>query len=346
MINPKAWIYRPVYDLPVHDLSDEIIADMQYLMPGSGDPVNTDNAYGIDRWFGRGQQYWNNGQTTDHHINDSANPINVTFRSIGKHGSGTAVQSNRWDGTTGTTPLWGYLPSSNSNVLARNANATSTGSVDSHVHVLPRREPFVSEAWQFRTEIVGGPFVVNNLINWSKHDLTPPFQRAQYNSSPTGSTATKAPMTAMLAFYDEIERGICRHMLWSSVHNVVEGSFDWPARASDSSIAPDKRDATYLKEGMVLRLKKSIDIESLDVHPHVKAILRTAKTYGVFIGDINSKASWTIGNSYADPRFPNASVYRSYADKDAIGITDFEVVQFEENVRANTFSVDLEANFT
>jgi hypothetical protein len=342
MIHPKSWIYRPVYDLPLVANSDDIIADMQYLMPGG---TTQDNINGLDRWIPAGQQTWNNSGTTDHHINDSENNINVTWRSIGKHTTGTYAQSNDWNGQNTTTPLFGYLPSSNSNVLARNANSTSTGSGDSHVHVLPRREAFLTECWQFRQEPnVFGPYVVNNIVNWRKNSLEPPVQRAQYNFRAAGSTATKTPQGAMLAWYDEVERGICKHMLWSSVHNVVENSFVWPARASDSSTAVDRRTATLLQEGMVLRLKKGFDIENLDIHPHTKAILRTAKMYGVFIGDINSKASWTWGNSYADPRFENTSVYRAYSDVDAVQFTDFEVVDFE-SIRTNGSTTDLEANF-
>jgi len=94
----------------------------------------------------------------------------------------------------------------------------------------------------------------------------------------TSSDAAGLPIFPAIIRYDEVERGMVEHAMRFTVHNT-RNAYVYPA----THRASRKTDPNLPRMGERFRLKANYDISSFS--PHVQAILKGLKKYGMFVAD-------------------------------------------------------------
>ncbi len=97
----------------------------------------------------------------------------------------------------------------------------------------------------------------------------------------TSSDAAGLPIFPAIVRYDECERGMVRHAMRFTVRRTrrayVLPATHWASRSSNPA---------YPRMGERFRLRSDFDVSSFP--PHVQAILKGLKTYGMFVADNGS----------------------------------------------------------
>jgi hypothetical protein len=80
--------------------------------------------------------------------------------------------------------------------------------------------------------------------------------------------------------YDEVTAGAIEHVLKIAAGPEVSTRAVFPLIRSDGDDP-----ASPVKQGLRLRIKPSVNLKSLQLHPQALVIARAIKRYGVYVGD-------------------------------------------------------------
>lgn len=101
-------------------------------------------------------------------------------------------------------------------------------------------------------------------------------------SGMTGTAATGISFAATSISVEEARRGEIKHAMYLVVVDAKKwNDFSWPASRSDGHID----EASAMPEGRRIRLKNSINLDSLDLTPFGRAVAEAAKVYGFIVMD-------------------------------------------------------------
>jgi hypothetical protein len=148
-----------------------------------------------------------------------------------------------------------------------------------------------------------------------KADSAAIFDLATNRLRPAGWTSADAaglPIFAGVVRYDECERGMVRHAMRVTVRKTRR-AYVYPA----THYASPHQDPSLPRMGERFRLKKDFDISRFP--PHVQAILKGLKKYGMIVAD--NGIEWAISIA------PDARILGlETLDHKAVRGTDFEVI--------------------
>jgi hypothetical protein len=128
----------------------------------------------------------------------------------------------------------------------------------------------------------------------------------------TSADAAGLPIFPAVVRYDECERGVIDHALRFTVRRTRR-AYVYPATHYASSL----KDPALPRMGERFRLKKDFDLSRFP--PHVQAILKALKKYGMIVAD--NGIEWAISVA-PDPRIKGLETL----DHKALKGTDFEVI--------------------
>ena len=127
----------------------------------------------------------------------------------------------------------------------------------------------------------------------------------------TSSDAAGLPIFPAIIRYDEVERGMVDHAMRFTVRNTRR-AYVYPA----THFASRKTDPNYSRMGERFRLKADFDITGFS--PHVRAILKGLKKYGMIVAD--NGGDWRISVA------PDSRI-RGLDELGRLKGSDFEVVE-------------------
>jgi hypothetical protein len=99
---------------------------------------------------------------------------------------------------------------------------------------------------------------------------------------------------------DEVESGAVRHVLKAASGPEVADRYVFPMVGSDGDY--DGSDPGVPPQGLRLRIKPSVDLDSLGLAPEALVIARALQTYGFYIGDSGGTTAIKLQNTYAEGR--------------------------------------------
>jgi hypothetical protein len=99
---------------------------------------------------------------------------------------------------------------------------------------------------------------------------------------------------------DEVRAGAIRHVLKAAAGPEVADRFVFPMVGSDGDY--EGSDPGVPPQGLRLRIKPSVDLESLGLHPEALVIARALQTYGFYIGDSGGTTALKLQNTWAEGR--------------------------------------------
>ena len=127
----------------------------------------------------------------------------------------------------------------------------------------------------------------------------------------TSSDAAGLPIFPSIVRFDEVERGMVNHAMRFTVKNS-QRAYVYPA----THFASSKKDPNLPRMGERFRLRQNFDIAGFS--PHMQAILKGLKKYGMFVAD--NGGDWRISVA-PDKRIKGLDEIRRLKG------SDFEVVQ-------------------
>jgi hypothetical protein len=137
----------------------------------------------------------------------------------------------------------------------------------------------------------------------------------------TGHRGVPPPTYAVR--FDEVEWGSIDHVLKIAV-SAASSDHVFPMVGSDGVSA----DPSAPPEGARLRIKRSVDLETLDLSPPALVIAQTLQRYGAVIGDRTSgKVNLKVENTVAEGRGQLWDGVLSAHSLSAIPLDDYEVVR-------------------
>jgi hypothetical protein len=96
-----------------------------------------------------------------------------------------------------------------------------------------------------------------------------------------GAPSSKFPVMAGVITIDELRSGVVPHALMLALHETKAGVYSAPAQATDgTSTRPEA-----IPMGSRFRLDPKVNVETLNVSPVMKVLLRAAQRYGVVVGN-------------------------------------------------------------
>jgi hypothetical protein len=104
----------------------------------------------------------------------------------------------------------------------------------------------------------------------------------------------------MAVSWDQVQEGDLGHVLKISSGPPAADRFIFPMVGSDGQY--DGSDPGVPPEGLRLRLKPSIHLDSLGLAPEALVIARAIQQYGVYIGDSGGRTSLKVENTVAEGR--------------------------------------------
>jgi hypothetical protein len=119
-----------------------------------------------------------------------------------------------------------------------------------------------------------------------------------YFPSTMGATATSLPLMGGLMRTSELSSYTINHALAIAVPQALAKTFVWPAQRTDGNTTV----TTSIPEGTRFRLPASLDINSLNLKPGVKAMAIAAQKYGMVVRDKSGCVSF-----YAEDPTPTGS---------------------------------------
>lgn len=99
----------------------------------------------------------------------------------------------------------------------------------------------------------------------------------------------------MMARYDEVRTGAIRHVLKVASGPETADRFVFPMIGSDG----DTNDPVAPPQGLRFRIKPSVDIDALRLHPQAKVIAKALQRYGFYLGDSGGRTSLKLENTQA-----------------------------------------------
>ena len=105
---------------------------------------------------------------------------------------------------------------------------------------------------------------------------------------------------------DEVQAGAVRHVLKAASGPEVADRFVFPMVGSDGDY--EGADPGVPPQGLRLRIKSSIDLETLGLHPQALVIARALQTYGFYIGDSGGTTAIKLQATSAEGRGQHWSV--------------------------------------
>lgn len=144
------------------------------------------------------------------------------------------------------------------------------GKGDRHVLVVDPTNRMLYELFAARRAAVGWEAAQVSVFDLKTNRLRP--------DGWTSADAAGLPIFPAVARYDECERGLVEHPLRVTVRRTRR-AYVYPA----AHYASRHRNPNYPRMGERLRLRADFDITGF--HPHVQAILKGLKKYGMFVAD-------------------------------------------------------------
>ncbi len=131
------------------------------------------------------------------------------------------------------------------------------------------------------------------------------------------------PPSSMMARWDEIQAGVIQHVLRLAIPNP-SNSYVFPMSGTDGS----STDASAPPEGARMRLKTSIDLDSMGLSAAAYALAKAAQDYGFVIGDgAGGVVTTGLENTVAEGKgclWPGVLDWQSL---DMFPLSDYEVIQ-------------------
>ena len=141
---------------------------------------------------------------------------------------------------------------------------------DRHLIVVDPVGRMLCEFWQARTTLAGWRCSNEATFDLKTNKLRP--------DGWTSSDAAGLPIFPAIIRYDECERGIIAHAMRFTVQNT-RNSYVYPATHK----ASNKANPNLPRMGERFRLRADFDVTNFS--PHVQAILKGLKKYGMFVAD-------------------------------------------------------------
>jgi hypothetical protein len=104
----------------------------------------------------------------------------------------------------------------------------------------------------------------------------------------------------MAVMWHEVRAGAIRHVLKIASGPEVANRAVFPMVGSDGSY--EGRDPAVPPQGLRLRIRPSVDLESLDLHEDVLIVARALQRYGVYIGDSGGRTALKLENTVIEGR--------------------------------------------
>lgn len=173
---------------------------------------------------------------------------------------------------------------------------------DRHVIVVDPVNRKLVELYRGRKTASGWECACSAAFDLASNDLRP--------DGWTSSDAAGLPIFPAIIRYDEVERGLVRHAMRFTVRNTRR-AYVYPA----THFASRKTDPTLPRMGERFRLRADFDVAGFS--PHVQAILKGLKTYGMFVAD--NGGDWRLSVA------PDARI-KGLEELKRLKGSDFEVV--------------------
>ena len=122
-----------------------------------------------------------------------------------------------------------------------------------------------------------------------------------------GASASRLSLFGGLQTIDELKAGAIDHAVDLILPNVTQGSFVWPAQASDQrgrAIGPDP-----IPEGTRFRLPPSLDVDSLGLPPYTRALALAIQRYGAVVRDRGGVVSFKAEDPTPTGEDPYADIF-------------------------------------
>lgn len=104
----------------------------------------------------------------------------------------------------------------------------------------------------------------------------------------------------MAASWQEVQDGAIRHVLKIAVGPELSQDHVFPMVGSDGDYKGD--DPAVPPQGIRLRVKPSVDLDALDLHPEARVIAEALQRYGVYIGDSGGTTALKLEDTAAEGR--------------------------------------------
>jgi hypothetical protein len=177
------------------------------------------------------------------------------------------------------------------------------GEGDRHVIVVDPANRMLYEFYQGRKTDDGWRVAQSSVFDLKSNKLRP--------DGWTSSDAAGLPIFPAVVRFDEVERGMVEHAMRFTVKRTRR-AYVYPATHHASSL----KDADLPRMGERFRLRQDFDVSGFS--PHVQAILKGLKKYGMFVAD--NGGDWRLSVA-PDKRIKGLDELRKVKGK------DFEVVQ-------------------
>lgn len=104
----------------------------------------------------------------------------------------------------------------------------------------------------------------------------------------------------MAASWDEVQAGAIRHVLKIAVGPELSEDYVFPMVGSDGDYSGD--DPVVPPQGLRLRIKPSVDLAAMDLHPEARVIAQALQRYGVYIGDSGGTTALKLEDTATEGR--------------------------------------------
>ena len=240
--------------------------------------------------------YWNTPIPFDAPIQPNSDQI---IKYLEKDSSQSFVRFSGLDadGQWGRPIYWGYSEDPIYQIICRD------NPYSAHVPTDVKADPSSDAAWTLYDMVNGwvlgmhdplGPSMWCSSIHvLSSNGLDNKWTQFT-DTAPENSGHRGAPASNIGIRVDEIEAGAIDHKLHLSV-NTSKNTHVFPMVGDENGT----QDANAPPEGVLIRIKPSVDLESLDLSPAARIVATALQTYGAIVGDqsggpINLKVENTI----------------------------------------------------
>ncbi|CAA9378008.1 MAG: hypothetical protein AVDCRST_MAG32-1541 [uncultured Nocardioides sp.] len=104
----------------------------------------------------------------------------------------------------------------------------------------------------------------------------------------------------MAAAWEDVEDGEIRHVLKIAVGPEMSRDHVFPMVGSDGDYAGD--DPAVPPQGVRLRIKPSVDLDAVDLHPEARVIAEALQRYGAYIGDSGGTTALKLEDTATEGR--------------------------------------------
>jgi hypothetical protein len=104
----------------------------------------------------------------------------------------------------------------------------------------------------------------------------------------------------MAVSWDQVQDGAVRHVLKIAAGPEVANRYVFPMVGSDGDYEGSRPEVP--PQGLRLRIKASVDLQELDLHPEALVIARALQRFGAYIGDSGGTTALKLENTRAEGR--------------------------------------------